>query len=382
MKSTNIKGGLFFSPDRRFEKKDLLVAEKRIALIDEDIPVRDSYVISAENMYVVPGFIDLHTHGAFGSDVMLHGEQGLFALSRFFASKGVTGFLPTVMTAPVPEIKRALRSICNVMKNGVKGSKILGINMEGPFINESFKGAHDRKNIIMPSVELFEDILEASGNNLKMVTIAPELPCSREIISKYGDRIIFSAGHTAADSSIAEEAFNYGMHHVTHLFNAMQSMHHREPYLLGAALDDDNVSVEIIADGIHVSPKMIRLALKCKGPMKTVLITDSIMAAGHMDGAYSLGGTTVYVNNKEARLEDGSLAGSTLTMIDAVKNMVKFKVSLEDALTMASIAPADVLGISHRKGKLEAGMDADIVILNRDLNVVMTMVEGSLEYMG
>ncbi|HEX9062740.1 MAG TPA: amidohydrolase family protein, partial [Clostridia bacterium] len=160
------------------------------------------------------------------------------------------------------------------------------------------------------------------------------------------------------------------------------SMHHREPHLLGAALDDDNVSVEIIADGIHVSPEMIRLALKCKGPMKTVLITDSIMAAGHMDGVYTLGGTTVYVNNKEARIEDGSLAGSTLTMIDAVKNMVKFKVSLEDALTMASIAPADVIGISHRKGRLEKGMDADIVILNRDLNVIMTMVEGSVEYMG
>ncbi|HEX9061935.1 MAG TPA: amidohydrolase family protein, partial [Clostridia bacterium] len=224
MKSTIIKGGLFFSPDRRFEKKDLLVAENRIEMIAEDIPVKDSSVINAENMYVVPGFIDLHTHGAYGSDVMLHGEKGLFALSRFFASKGVTGFLPTVMTSAVPEIKRALQSICNVMRNGIKGSKILGINMEGPFINESFKGAHDRESIIMPSIELFEDILEGAGGDLRMVTIAPELPCSREIISKYKDRIIFSAGHTAADSSTAEEAFNYGIHHITHLFNAMQSM--------------------------------------------------------------------------------------------------------------------------------------------------------------
>lgn len=377
-----IKNGVVFEHKKGFDKKDILIENGRISKIQKEINLRGCEVLDACGCYVVPGFIDIHTHGAKGLDVMTPNFETLESLSLFYASKGVTSFLPTVLTASLEEINDALENIKNAIEKGTKGSKIIGINMEGPFINYRNKGAQPGEHIITPTVELIEGFIKRSGNNIRLMTIAPEVSGAMEVVEYFkGKGITFAAGHSSLDYSSAINAFNAGFNHITHLFNAMTGIHHREPGLAGAALDSENVTVEIIADGIHVDPAVVRMAIKCKTPHKVVLITDSTVGAGIEEGVLSFGGQKIIVKNGSAVLENGVLAGSTLTMADGVKNMVeKFNVSLEDAVIMASENPARVINVESRKGSLSYGKDADIVILDSDIRVLATIVEGNIAH--
>lgn len=376
-----IKGGLVYRLFKGFEKNDLLIRDGRIDRLGSGAEGSGGEVINAEGLYVVPGFIDIHTHGVIGFEFMSASADELNRMSDYYASRGVTSFLPTTMTAPVVTIVEALKNISTAAERGTTGAGIAGINLEGPFINRRYKGGHPEEYIVQPSVELFESFLEISGGRLKIVNLAPEMTGAEDIVKKYGKSIRFSVGHSDLNYAGAQKAFEKGISHVTHLFNAMAGLHHREPGLVGAALDNDGVSVELIADCVHIHPSVIRMAVKCKSPGRVALITDSSMATGLKDGEYTLGGQKIIVKNGEVRLCNGVLSGTTLTMIDAVRNMVgPVGIPLEEALAMATLTPARVAGIDDRKGSLEEGKDADIVLLDSALDIKMTIVKGRIVY--
>lgn len=377
-----IKNGNVFVNGTGFEKSDVLVDNGRIIGICQNTDTYATQTIDADGCYVVPGFIDIHTHGAYGVDIMSASCNNLDELSHFYASQGVTSFLPTTMTLPVLRIVKTLETINQAIEKGVAGAKILGVNLEGPFINRNFKGAHPEEYIMYPSLELIESLVKKSNNKIKMITMAPELEGAENIVEYLkSSGIILAIGHSELNFKGAQEAFKCGITHVTHLFNAMIGVHHREPGLAGAALDCDDVTVELIADGIHIHPSVIRMVVKCKSPEKVALVTDSTVAAGLSDGQYFFAERQVIVKNKEARLPNGVLAGSMLTMADAVRNMAKlFGIPLEHVLIMASETPARILKINNAKGRISVGYDADITILDENLEVKMTIVEGQVVF--
>lgn len=381
-----IRNGFIFENDKSFIRKDILINNRKITKIDtkinDEIDENFLEVLDAEGCLVVPGFIDIHTHGANGFDIMKSDYEALDCLSCFFASKGVTTFLPTTMTDSIDNTDRALRSIRNAIEKGTTGARIIGINMEGPFISPEYKGAHPKEYIIEPDPQIIKKFIHESGNNVRIMTLAPELKGIKEIVNKFsGEGIVFAVGHSGIDFISVKGTFDNGFRHVTHLFNAMTGLHHRAPGLVGAALDSDNVTVEIIPDCIHVDPAVIRATIKCKTPERVVVITDSILAAGINEGRLPFGGQQIIVKDGAATLENGILAGSTLTMIDAVRNMVlKVGVSLEDIIKMVSSNPAKVINIYDRKGSISEGKDADLVILDEGLNIRATIVEGAIVY--
>ncbi len=377
-----IKGGQVFDGKNGFYRRDVLVDGDTVIDIKESISCKSSEVIDANDRYILPGFIDIHTHGVNGNDTMNSTYKALDDMSLFYASRGVTSFLPTTMTAPVMKIVSALENVKDAIQKGTRGAKILGINLEGPFVSRKYKGSQPEEYIMYPSIELIGRFIEKSGDNIRIITLAPELEGAAEAIEYFKDsRITFAAGHSELNYNRAKDVFSGSVKHVTHLFNAMMGIHHREPGLTGAAVDNEEVSVEIIADGIHINPAVVRMVVKCKTPDKVVLITDSTMAAGLPDGEYSLGEQRIIVRKGEARLENGVLSGSTLTMVDAVRNMVNsFGIPLGDAVKMATVTPAKVIGVDNKKGSIAVNKDADILILDKNLNVKMTMVEGCIVY--
>ena len=339
-------------------------------------------VIEAKDKFIVPGYIDIHIHGGGGSDVMDGDYESINQIAIAHSHFGTTSFLPTTMTMSKDKIIRSLRSICEAVKKGTAGAEILGIHMEGPYINPEKKGAQKEDDIKKISIEEFLEFNQASGNLIRLVTIAPEMPGAIGLIKYlYKQGIIASVGHTNATYVQTQAGIQAGLSHVTHTFNAMKELHHREPGVVGAALTSPELTLEIIADGIHIHPIVLKILTKIKESEKVVLITDAMRAAGLKEGTYDLGGQEVTVKKGQARLKDGTLAGSVLTMDKAVKNMVtKVGIPLPKAIQMASYNPAKSIGIDDKKGSLEPGKDADIVILNKNLETELTIVAGKIVY--
>jgi len=338
--------------------------------------------IEAKDKFVVPGYIDIHVHGGGGSDVMDGDYESINQIAIAHSHFGTTSFLPTTMTMSKDKIIRSLRSICEAVKKGTAGAEILGIHMEGPYINPEKKGAQKEEDIKKISIEEFLEFNQASGNLIRLVTIAPEMPGAIDFIKYlYKQGIIASVGHSNATYAQTQAGIQAGLSHVTHTFNAMRGLHHREPGVIGAALTSPELTVEVIADGIHIHPIVLKILTKIKDGEKIVLITDAMRAAGLKEGTYDLGGQEVIVTKGQARLKDRTLAGSVLTMDKAVKNMVnKVGIQLSKAIQMASFNPAKSIGVDDKKGSLEPGKDADIVILNKNLEVELTMVAGKIVY--
>ena len=339
-------------------------------------------VIEGKDKYIVSGYIDIHVHGGGGSDVMDGDYEAINQIAIAHSHFGTTSFLPTTMTMSKDKIIRSLRSICEAVKKGTAGAEILGIHMEGPYINPEKKGAQKEDDIKKISIEEFLEFNQASGNLIRLVTIAPEMPGAIGLIKYlYKQGIIASVGHSNATYVQTQAGIQVGLSHVTHIFNAMRGLRHREPGVVGAALTSPELTVEVIADGIHIHPIVLKILTKIKEGEKVVLITDAMRAAGLKEGTYDLGGQEVIVAKGQARLKDETLAGSVLTMDKAVKNMVsKVGISLPKAIQMASFNPAKSIGIDNKKGSLEPGKDADIVILNKKLEVELTMVAGKVVY--
>ncbi|RFU66973.1 N-acetylglucosamine-6-phosphate deacetylase [Peribacillus saganii] len=379
-----ITNGEIYLENEIIENGYLIIEEGRISNVGplEQAPnyFDGTFITLQEGAKIVPGFIDVHIHGAAGADTMDATTEALHTLASHLPLEGTTSFLATTITQGTTEIEAALENAAEYMKyhNEPGYAEVLGIHLEGPFINKNRKGAQPEAYILPPDIELFSKWQQMAGDNIRLVTMAPEQQNGIELIRTLSESgVLASIGHSEATYEEVKAAVQAGATHVTHLFNGMLGLHHREPGTAGAALLFDELKAEIISDGIHVRPEMVELAVKAKGIDNIILITDAMRAKCLQSGVYDLGGQQVSVSGDKALLQDCTLAGSILTMIDSVKNMLAFTgLSLMEIIQMASSNPAKQLGVFARKGSIAHGKDADLVILSPDLDVTMTYCRG------
>ncbi len=362
---TEVKTGMAIIFDEKIES---------IVKADE-IDLSKYEVIDAKGNYVAPGLVDIHIHGYMGCDTSDGDANGIRKMSAGLVKNGVTSFCPTTMTVSQEEIEKAFNDAREVKAEGAKnGAKVLGINCEGPFINPSKKGAQAEDHIKKPDA----DFIINNADIIKVYTIAPEMEGGLECVEKvYNDgRVVASIGHTGASFDEANAGIKKGVRHTTHLFNAMTSLMHRNPGVVGAVLSDDNVSVELIADTFHINPGLYKMVAKLKGD-KLCLITDCMRAGGMPDGDYTLGGQPVKKVGIQCLMPDGTIAGSVLDLNKGVKNFYEHSgVSLPEAFAAASLNPAKAIGEDDKIGSLEVGKLADIIIVDNDFNIIKTIIGG------
>ena len=362
----------------RIEEGSVLVEEGKITKINPQ-SYEGHQVIDAEGQYLSPGFIDVHIHGAGGRDTMEGSYEALNTIARTIVQHGTTSFLPTTMTVHKDDIRQAVKAINEAMEKGTDGATILGVHLEGPFINGAMIGAQNPNFLTPPSVEAFKYMVGEYEDSVVCVTLAPEVPGAKDLIKYLKEKgIRASMGHTKASYEEAMEGIKCGICHATHLYNAMTPLHHRESGGVGAIFDSE-ITTETISDGIHISYPSLRIAYKQKGVDKVLLVSDAMMACGMPDGMYTLGGQDVVVTNGAARLLTGSLAGSVLTLDAAVRN-VKNNTSypLQDIVKMASYNTARHCNVEDRKGKIEEGYDADLLIFDEEITIKKVIVEGKI----
>ena len=378
---TYITGGMILTPEVSLSGKTLVVEDHKILAIDsgEIYPTGSDKVIEAHGDWITPGLIDIHVHGAIGFDTMDSTPEAISAMGNFFARHGVTGFLPTTISAPAEEISKSIGMVAAYRQPG-SGSQCLGIHLEGPYLNPAHRGAQPENKLRDAEPSEYEAWI--GSGVVKLVSIAPERRGALSFIQRGVERDIeFAVAHSGATYAQVTQAADYGLRQATHTFNGMQGLHHREPGTVGAILTDDRIYAQIIADGVHVHPAVVELLVRAKGAGLTILITDAIRAVGLEDGEYTLGKETIFVKDGISRTAAGGLAGSTLTMDAAVRNMIAFSgLSFKEVLPMATSTPARAMGWHGRKGAIAPGADADIVIFDRDLQVRLTMVAGKVVY--
>lgn len=381
-----IINGKIITPNSVTENKIVLFNETIQEIIDEkDFTEKfnngqssNMEIIDAQGNYVSPGFIDVHIHGSGGHDAMDAEVDALNGISEVIAQNGVTSFLPATMTMSKEKIYKALDNIKQCMKLKLKGARILGAHLEGPFINEKFKGAQKEDYIIAPEysfIEKYKDII-------RIITLAPEKDVNLNFTNQIKEKtdINLSIGHSNATYEETMEAINMGLDSATHLFNTMPPFHHRKPGIIGAVFNS-NIYCELIADTIHVDPAIFQILAKIKELDKLILITDSMRAGCLKDGISELGGQKVIVKKNSARLENGALAGSILTLNTAVKNFMKHTdVKIYEAVNMASLNPARYLGIDNKTGSIQVGKNADIVLFDDNFGVKQTIIDGQTVY--
>lgn len=337
--------------------------------------------IIASDKIAAPGFLDVHIHGAGGHDVMEATEDALTAVSRMLATHGTTSFVATTVTASPESICRSAEGIAGYISrqhcSEDRRAEVLGIHFEGPFISSIRRGVHPSEFLKLPSAELLEKFIDAAKGNAQILTLAPELlgamPCI-DAARKAG--LVVAIGHTDATYEQARAAIAHGAHHAVHVYNAMRPFSHRDSGVIGAVLTSPEVTAELIADGVHVDETAMRLLLQAKGAAGVILVSDGISATGMSDGKYILGTFEVTVSGGVCRNAEGKLAGSTLTLDRALRNIVNLGVPLADALRMLTLNPATLLGIEFKKGSLRPGADADILLFDESLNVTQTWTRG------
>lgn len=372
-----------------------LIQNGYIKIIDEKIVEMDLLtnleneeeftIIQVPSSYkAVPGFIDVHIHGVNGADVMDATKEALDTMSSTLPKEGTTSFLATTMTQDTKEIEKALENVGEYLqeKQDTGKAEIVGVHLEGPFVNPGKAGAQPLMHIIDPDLSLLKSWELLTNNMIKLVTLAPERPGGLEMINYLSTHgIVASIGHSDATFDEVNKAIESGANHVTHLYNQMSGLHHREPGVVGSAFLREELKAEIIVDGVHVRPEMVELAYKIKRKDGLILITDSMRAKCLKNGHYDLGGQDVIVKDGKAVLKDGTLAGSILKLGTALQNIITYTgCTLADAIEMASVNPAKQLNIFDRKGSLAIGKDADIVILDENLDVYMTFCRGELAF--
>ncbi len=325
---------------------------------------------------ILPGFIELHSHGCMGYDFTTAEAFDMEKMCDFYAENGITSILATTMTIDYETYKKAMLHIRERMENPKKGTRIIGINMEGPFLGADKKGAHDVRYLMPVDEKKYLELNDLSGDNVRIIDLDPKLPGSIEFIKKYSKTKVISLAHTSCDYDLAAEAIKAGATHITHLFNAMNGLHHRQPGLIGAFSDFD-VHAELICDGIHIHPAVIRLIYKVN-PGKLILISDSMSAAGLKDGIYELGGQKVYVTDEKATLENGTIAGSTTTVYKAFKNVINYGIPVEQAILSATLIPALAIKADGEIGSIAVGKKADFIIMDQDYNIEKVFKDGAL----
>ncbi|MEH7117483.1 N-acetylglucosamine-6-phosphate deacetylase [Neobacillus vireti] len=384
-----LKGLQIYSEEQWIEKGFIKINDQQIMEVgsmenltfEEDCETLD---IPSFSYKAVPGFIDVHIHGANGADTMDATQEALETMAQALPGEGTTSFLATTMTQGQEQIEESIRNAGKYINGHQTAGKseILGIHLEGPFVNKNKAGAQPIQHIIDPDLDLFKKWEDLSDQTIKIVTLAPEQPNGLELVRYLKTKgIIASIGHTDATFEEVIKAIDAGANHVTHLFNQMRGLHHREPGVVGAAFLKEELKAELIVDGVHVHPEMVKLAYKQKGKNGIILITDSMRAKCLRNGHYDLGGQDVTVQDGRATLSDGTLAGSILKLGKGVKNILSFTgCKIEEAVEMASVNPAKQLKIFDRKGSISEGKDADIVILDENHEVYMTICRGKTAY--
>jgi N-acetylglucosamine-6-phosphate deacetylase len=355
-----------------------LVFNKETALIEKVVSYNmeaeaEMEVIDAEGGYLAPGMIDIHIHGGGGFDTMEASAEALNEISKVLAAHGVSSFLPTTMTMAAKDIHAALENIRQAKKKGTAGAQVLGSHIEGPFISPDYIGAQNSDNLIEPKIELLRDYYDV----VEIVTMAPEVNGALELIKElHQNNITAAAGHSAATYEEFQQAYQVGMDHFTHLYNAMTGLHHRKPGLVGAAFDSES-TVELIVDLIHHHQAVDRFTIQAKGVDQVILVSDGMEAAGLKEGEYELGGQKVIVKDGAARLESGVLAGSVLSLDQAVRNLMEVtELSLPDIFKMVTLNPARKLKLDHKLGRLKRGYQADLVLFDQNFKVQRTFVAG------
>jgi N-acetylglucosamine-6-phosphate deacetylase len=342
-------------------------------------------VVDFGDAVLAPGFVDIHIHGGAGRDLMEADTSAIAAVEQLLFRHGVTSYFPTTVTAPLDLTRSALDRLANAIESASRDdgsrrqrARPLGIHLEGPFLSHVRRGAHPPENLLLPTLPTFDRFWQAARGHIRLLTIAPELEGAREVIAEAARRgVCVSIGHSDADLNCSRAAVAAGARHATHTFNAMRPLDHRAPGILGEVLTDSRLSADIIADGIHLDPAIVELFLKAKGPDAAVLITDAISATGMPEGSYRLGTFEVEVKNGRC-LVGGKLAGSVLTMDRAVRNVMQFAHwDLQQALRLATLNPARVAGLANR-GKIEAGAEADFVVLSPSGEVKSAIVRGQV----
>jgi N-acetylglucosamine-6-phosphate deacetylase len=368
------------TPAATLPNHHLLVENEKIAAIAARPFETDAPRLDARGYTLIPGLIDIHTHGGDGADVMDATPEAIATIARFLARHGVTSYLPTTITASAEATRKAIANLRG-LPQPKDGAQHLGIHLEGPYLCYQQRGAQPEAHLRNPDPAEYADWF---GDGLvRLITLAPELEGAEELIRRAtAAGVEVALGHTDADEATARQAINLGAKQATHVFSGMPAFHHRLLNVLAVALTDDRLYAQAIVDGIHIHPDVVRMLTRVKTPRRLILISDSIRAAGLGDGEYDLGGETVRVQNGVTRRAyDGGLAGSTLTMDAALRNVMKFSnLSLAEALPMATSVPAEAMGWSGRKGVIRVGADADLVLLDSNFNVCLTMVAGQVVY--
>lgn len=373
-----IKNASVFTEDKRFLPKTVYIEGDRFA--DSADQVTDLTEIDGTGCYAIPGLTDIHFHGCVGYDFCDGTREAIDAMAAYEVSLGVTNIVPATMTLA----EETLYGVCSAAKayseEGWKEdrARLLGINMEGPFVAPGKKGAQNAAYIRHADIAMYDRLNEASGNMVKLLAIAPEEEGAMEFIAAKHQEVVISLAHTAADYDIAMEAFAKGASHVTHLYNAMNPYTHRAPGLIGAAADTEKAEVELICDGVHIHPAAVRTTFKIFGDDRIIFISDSMMATGLADGDYSLGGQAVKVVGNKATLKDGTIAGSATNLMDCLRTSVlQMGISMESAVQCAAVNPAKSVGIYDRFGSITPGKYADVVLLHKkDLSLKQVIVGG------
>ena len=368
-----ITGGQVFDLHEGFVRRDVCFDGRLLSSSSADGKTYD-----ASGCYVIPGLTDLHFHGCMGKDFSDADPEGLEIMARYELSQGVTQICPAGMTL----LEEQLTKVCQVAaahRDANKpGAELCGINLEGPFLSTAKKGAQKADWIHAPDVDMFRRLMATSKGLVKLVSIAPEEPGAMEFIEAVEGEVTVSIAHTTADYDTAMEAFRLGARQVTHLFNAMPPFSHRAPGVVGAALDTPICNVELICDGVHIHPAVVRAVFKMFGYKRVILISDTMRAAGMPDGDYTLGGQPVKVKGKYATLADGTLAGSVTNLMNCMRTAVSFGIPLEDAVWAAAVNPARAIGIFSRMGSLEPGKRANVVVLDQNLELKDVFFRGEL----
>lgn len=375
-----VRNGLVFTGGAFF-RRDFRIAEvifRELAPAGRLTPADGEECVDAAGCYVLPGLVDVHSHGRAGEDFSFAGQEALRKLCRSYATCGVTSVLATTMTNEPTAIRNAMQEIGSYRaKQEPDGARLLGIHMEGPFLGKEKKGAHDERYLRPIEEAWFAKLQEESGQSIRLVSLDPTLPGAVSWIRRCREQgIRISLAHTACDYETAVRAAEAGADHVTHLFNAMNTLHHRKPGLVGAAFDC-GLYTELICDGIHLHPAVIRMMF-AMNPGKMILISDSMQAAGLPDGAYSLGGLSVQVSDGKATLSDGTIAGSTTDVFSAMVNAIAFGVPKEEAILSASKIPAASIGMEDQIGSISEGLYADFLLTDKEFHLKEVCIRGKI----
>lgn len=362
-----IKNGRVFDENGRFTEKEVYIKDGRIVTAREE--VTDGVVVDASGLKVIPGLVDVHSHGAFGHDFSDGDAEGLRCVLRYEKRNGITSYCPTSMTLGLDKLLSVFQAAVEA-QDTPDGARIVGVHMEGPFLDVAKKGAHEANNIVCPTEAIWKSCQNAANGLIKLITLAPNAEGTMEFIDRYHAQVHISLGHTAAGYDVAKEALKRGADHITHLYNAMLPIGHREPGMIIAAAEDEKCMVELISDGIHIHPAVVRNTFRMFGRDRVVLISDSMMATGMENGTYQLGGQKVIVRDRRATLPDGTIAGSATNLFDCMRQAMAFGVPEEDALLAATRNPARSIGVDDCVGVLAPGRYADILLVDATYQIV------------